>query len=248
MARCSAKSSAAPCRWHRRADRYGNAGASQVWIRPGALGVSDTSLTGEGGRLSWRFGTSCRIRRSEHQTHARKDGDDYVINGSKMWTTNGTQADWICLLAIQNKTKGAPEQDVDLRANGHQGISVAQRFNKLGCGHRIRRRYFLTTCAFRGRTGSVRKGMASAIRWSSSRGANMGSRNVLRQLERVIRLTREYCSQRSVFNRHLSEFQVIQFPVGGAGYRNRGIRSVVYGRRRTSLAARTSLVSPAWQS
>jgi citronellyl-CoA dehydrogenase len=33
------------------------------------------------------------------KTHARKDGDDYVINGGKMWTTNGTQADWICLLA-----------------------------------------------------------------------------------------------------------------------------------------------------
>src|SRR5688572_10473979 len=33
------------------------------------------------------------------KTTARKDGDDYIINGGKMWTTNGTQADWICLLA-----------------------------------------------------------------------------------------------------------------------------------------------------
>src|SRR4030081_279316 len=33
------------------------------------------------------------------KTHARSDGDDYVINGGKMWITNGTQADWICLLA-----------------------------------------------------------------------------------------------------------------------------------------------------
>ena len=33
------------------------------------------------------------------KTTARKDGDDYVINGGKMWTTNGTQADWMCLLA-----------------------------------------------------------------------------------------------------------------------------------------------------
>ena len=27
-----------------------------------------------------------------------KDGDDYVINGGKLWITNGFQADWICLL------------------------------------------------------------------------------------------------------------------------------------------------------
>ncbi|MFT8126620.1 acyl-CoA dehydrogenase family protein, partial [Salmonella enterica] len=33
------------------------------------------------------------------KTTARKDGDDYVINGSKMWITNATQADWMCLLA-----------------------------------------------------------------------------------------------------------------------------------------------------
>src|SRR3954468_16067346 len=33
------------------------------------------------------------------KTHAKKDGDDYVINGSKMWITNASQADWFCLLA-----------------------------------------------------------------------------------------------------------------------------------------------------
>ena len=33
------------------------------------------------------------------KTTARSDGDDYVINGGKMWITNGLQADWMCLLA-----------------------------------------------------------------------------------------------------------------------------------------------------
>ena len=33
------------------------------------------------------------------KTTARKDGGDYVIDGSKMWITNGAQADWLCLLA-----------------------------------------------------------------------------------------------------------------------------------------------------
>src|SRR5947199_1434487 len=33
------------------------------------------------------------------KTFARSDGGDYVIDGGKMWITNGTQADWICLLA-----------------------------------------------------------------------------------------------------------------------------------------------------
>ena len=38
------------------------------------------------------------------KTHAVKDGDDYVINGSKMWITNGTQADWMCMLANTETT------------------------------------------------------------------------------------------------------------------------------------------------
>ena len=33
------------------------------------------------------------------KTKAVEDGDDYIINGQKMWITNGHQADWICLLA-----------------------------------------------------------------------------------------------------------------------------------------------------
>src|SRR5260370_9284794 len=33
------------------------------------------------------------------KTTAKRAGGDWVINGGKMWTTNGTQADWMCLLA-----------------------------------------------------------------------------------------------------------------------------------------------------
>ena len=33
------------------------------------------------------------------QTKAEKKDGDYIINGGKMWTTNGCQADWMCLLA-----------------------------------------------------------------------------------------------------------------------------------------------------
>ena len=42
------------------------------------------------------------------KTFAKKDGADYVINGSKMWITNSLQADWMCLLA--NTSEGAPHK------------------------------------------------------------------------------------------------------------------------------------------
>jgi len=40
------------------------------------------------------------------KTYARRDGDDYVINGSKMWTTNGMQADWMCMLVNTSPDNG----------------------------------------------------------------------------------------------------------------------------------------------
>ena len=47
------------------------------------------------------------------KTTARRDGGDYVINGGKMWTTNGAQADWMCLLANTGDGQAAQEQVAD---------------------------------------------------------------------------------------------------------------------------------------
>ena len=55
------------------------------------------------------------------KTNARSDGDDYVINGGKMWITNGVQADWICLLANTSDGPGPSQQVADLRADEKQG-------------------------------------------------------------------------------------------------------------------------------
>ena len=66
------------------------------------------------------------------RTTARKDGGDYVINGGKMWTTNGTQADWMCLLA--NTSEGAPHKTKTLIClpMKTKGVTVARKLRKLG--------------------------------------------------------------------------------------------------------------------
>lgn len=46
------------------------------------------------------------------KTTAVKKGDEYVINGGKMWTTSGCQADWMCLLA--NTSEGPPHRNKSL--------------------------------------------------------------------------------------------------------------------------------------
>lgn len=66
------------------------------------------------------------------RTTARKDGGDYVINGGKMWTTSGTQADWMCLLA--NTSEGAAHRNKTLIClpMDTPGVSVARKLRKAG--------------------------------------------------------------------------------------------------------------------
>src|SRR5271155_1304312 len=66
------------------------------------------------------------------KTTARKDGGEYVINGGKMWTTNGTQADWMCLLA--NTGEGAVHKNKSLIClpMKTKGVQVARKLDKLG--------------------------------------------------------------------------------------------------------------------
>jgi alkylation response protein AidB-like acyl-CoA dehydrogenase len=45
------------------------------------------------------------------QTRAVRDGDDYVVNGSKIWTTNGHNANWIFLL-VRTSTEGKPQAGI----------------------------------------------------------------------------------------------------------------------------------------
>lgn len=66
------------------------------------------------------------------KTTARKDGGDYVIDGGKMWTTNGTQADFCCVLA--NTSEGASHKNKSLIVVPMKtpGVSVARKLVKMG--------------------------------------------------------------------------------------------------------------------
>ena len=66
------------------------------------------------------------------KTTARKEGGDYVINGSKMWITNGMQSDWICLLA--NTSEGSPHKNKSLIIvpMNTRGVQRARKIEKIG--------------------------------------------------------------------------------------------------------------------
>jgi citronellyl-CoA dehydrogenase len=66
------------------------------------------------------------------RTRAVRDGDDWVINGSKMFITNGTQADWICLLARTSDEPGYGSFSQIIVPTDTPGFQVSRKLEKLG--------------------------------------------------------------------------------------------------------------------
>ena len=66
------------------------------------------------------------------KTSARSDGDDYVINGGKMWITNGTQADWMCLLANTSDDQVHRNKSLICVPMKSKGVQIARKLDKIG--------------------------------------------------------------------------------------------------------------------
>ena len=66
------------------------------------------------------------------KTTARKDGDDYIINGGKMWITNSLQADWMCLLANTSEGPAHKNKSLIMVPMNTPGITRARKIRKIG--------------------------------------------------------------------------------------------------------------------
>src|SRR6185369_11770008 len=66
------------------------------------------------------------------RTRAVVDGDEWVINGSKLYITNGTQADWLCLLARTSEDTGYRGMSQIVVPTDRPGFTVSRKLDKLG--------------------------------------------------------------------------------------------------------------------
>jgi citronellyl-CoA dehydrogenase len=104
--------------------RFGSDALKREWLAPTIAGEMVCSVAvSEPGAGSDVAGIT---------TRARRDGDDWVINGRKMWITNGTQADWICLLARTSDEGGYQGMSLIVVPTTTPGFSVGRKINKMG--------------------------------------------------------------------------------------------------------------------
>ena len=66
------------------------------------------------------------------RTRAVRDGDEWVVNGAKLYITNGTQADWLCLLARTSDEPGYQGMSLIVVPTELEGVAVSRKLEKLG--------------------------------------------------------------------------------------------------------------------
>ncbi|MCU1454427.1 MAG: acyl-CoA dehydrogenase domain protein [Acidimicrobiales bacterium] len=66
------------------------------------------------------------------RARAERDGDEWIINGSKLYITNGTQADWLCLLARTSDEGGYRGMSQIVVPTDGEGFAVSRKLDKLG--------------------------------------------------------------------------------------------------------------------
>jgi citronellyl-CoA dehydrogenase len=162
------------------------------------------------------------------KTTAKSDGDDYVINGSKMWITNGMQADWCCLLANTSEGKVHENKSLIIVPMDAKGIE-RQKIDKLGMRSSDTAQLFFDNVRVpkRNLIGVEGTGfMMQMLQFQEER--LYGAANSLLMMDRLIDLTIAYCKERSTFGTPLIHNQVIHFRLAELRTEVELLRSLTY--------------------
>jgi len=165
---------------------------------------------------------------------ARKDGDDYVITGQKMWITNSLQADWMCMLV--NTSEGAAHKNkslvmVPLRENGklRPGIEVAKKIRKIGMNASDTGLLYFDEVRVpqRNRIGAEGHGFIYQMQqfqeerlWAAA--------SCLQSLSNCIAWTMEWAQERKLFGATLADQQWVQFRLAEMKTDLEALRALTY--------------------
>jgi len=163
------------------------------------------------------------------RSHARKDGDDYLITGQKMWITNSLQADWMCMLVNTGDGPAHKNKSLVIVPMDSKGIEKAKKIRKIGMNSsdtgliyfdnvRVPQRY---------RIGAEGQGFVYQMQqfqeerlWAAA--------NAIQGLTNCIEWTVQWAQDRQLFGAHLSDQQWVQFKLAELKTEVECLRALTY--------------------
>ncbi|HJL44168.1 MAG TPA: acyl-CoA dehydrogenase family protein [Myxococcales bacterium LLY-WYZ-16_1] len=161
------------------------------------------------------------------RTAARSDGEDWVIDGTKMWITSGLQADWCCLLA---NTSDGPRYEnkslivVPLDARGIE----RQKIKKTGMWCSDTAQLFFDNVRVPKRHTIGREGTGFMLQMLQFQEERLwGAANVVGSLDAALEITKAYTRERKAFGKPLLDNQWIHFRLAELSTEIEALRALV---------------------
>lgn len=145
------------------------------------------------------------------KTIARRDGDDYVITGTKMWITNGMKADWCCLLA--NTSDDPPHKNKSLICVPMDATGITrQKIRKIGMNSSDTAQLFFDDVRVPRSNVIGQEGMGFTMQMLQFQEERLYSAaSSLKGFDRLIDLTIDYTRDRTTFGKPVLDNQVVHF-------------------------------------
>ena len=180
------------------------------------------------------------------KSYARKDGDDYLISGQKMWITNSLQADWMCMLVNtgdeQSATGGNQHKNktlimvpmregpgLGLNRKLVKGIEVARKIRKIGMNSSDTGLIYFDEVRVpqRNRIGAEGQGfMYQMMQFQEER--LWAAASALQGLTNCIQWTVEWAQERKLFGATLADQQWVQFKLAEMKTEVEALRALTY--------------------
>ncbi len=163
------------------------------------------------------------------QTTARLEGNEYVLNGTKQWITNGGEADIYTVIAMTDKSKGARGASAFIVEKGTPGFSFGKKENKLGIRASATRELIFDNCRIPkdniiGRPGM---GFIIAMKTLDKSRTGVGAQGV-GVAQGAFEVAAEFAKTRHQFGSPIISFQAIQHMLADMAIQIEAARSLVY--------------------
>jgi len=163
------------------------------------------------------------------RTEAKKLGDEYILNGTKQWITNGGEAEIYTVIAMTDRSKGGRGATAFILEKGMEGFSFGKKEKKLGIRASATRELIFQDCKVPKKNVIGREGMGFilAMRTFDRTRPGIGAQAV-GVAQGALEAAINYAREREQFEKKIISFQAIQHMLADMATQIEAARALVY--------------------
>jgi alkylation response protein AidB-like acyl-CoA dehydrogenase len=162
-------------------------------------------------------------------TVARRFGDEFIVNGRKIYITNGARCDWALVVTKTDRERGHKGYNLLLIEKGTPGFEVTRTLQKLGMHSSDTAELLFEDChvPVANLIGDEGEGFKNLM-WELQGERMIAAAGAIAGAARVFEYTMEYARNRMAFGQPIAQFQVIKHKLVDMGTKVAAVQAFVY--------------------